>query len=148
MFFNRAWAKRLLPVIALGAAALYQYYFDQPTNPGRQPPAVGQTADGETETWRAGEWVVIRAKVRRLLSDDQDGSRHQRFIIELPDQSTLLVAHNIDLAERVPVSVGDDIKLRGQYEPNERGGVVHWTHHDPGGRANAGWIEHRNQRYQ
>ena len=70
-----------------------------------------------------------------MLSDDSDGSRHQRFVLQLSDRSTLLIAHNIDLADRVPVGMGDRIKFRGMYEWNELGGLVHWTHHDPLGVA-------------
>jgi hypothetical protein len=137
-----------MPVLVLVAVALYQYYQDQPTGTTPQPADSRQSEYRETRSWHAGEWIVIQGQVRRLLSDDQEGSSHQRFIVELPDRRTLLVAHNIDLAERVPVSVGDTIRLRGQFEPNERGGVVHWTHHDPGGSTSAGWIEYRNRRYQ
>ena len=39
--------------------------------------------------------------VTSILSDDLDGSRHQRFIIELKSKQTLLIAHNIDLAPRI-----------------------------------------------
>jgi hypothetical protein len=43
--------------------------------------------------------------VVKLLPDDNDGSRHQRFIVRLNSGQTLLVAHNVDLAPRVE-SVG------------------------------------------
>ena len=35
--------------------------------------------------------------VTKMLPDDAEGSRHQRFIIALGSGQTLLVAHNIDL---------------------------------------------------
>lgn len=85
--------------------------------------------------------VTLDATVDKVLSDDRDGSRHQRFLIRLPVGPRLLVAHNIDLAERVPIEPGTRLRLRGQYEWNERGGVLHWTHHDPDGRHPGGWIE-------
>lgn len=85
--------------------------------------------------------------MRRLLADDNDGSRHQRFVLQLKDRSTLLIAHNIDLAERVPVGMGDRIKFRGMYEWNELGGLVHWTHHDPLGVEDGGWIRFRRKTY-
>ncbi len=39
--------------------------------------------------------------VRRILPDDNAGSRHQRFILELSGGHTILVSHNIDLANRL-----------------------------------------------
>lgn len=80
--------------------------------------------------------------VTRLLSDDMEGGRHQRFVLRLASGQTLLIAHNIDIAPRLaPLSVGDVIEFRGQYAWNDQGGVVHWTHHDPSGRHPAGWLK-------
>jgi hypothetical protein len=81
------------------------------------------------------------------LSDDNDDSCHQRFIIDIGDRQTLLIAHNIDLAERVPVGMGDRVYIRGMYEWNDLGGLVHWTHHDPQGIEDGGWVRYRNKKY-
>ncbi|MGH0032174.1 MAG: DUF3465 domain-containing protein [Myxococcota bacterium] len=97
---------------------------------------------------RSDLWVELAGTVEKKLRDDRDGSRHQKFILRLASGRTLLVAHNIDLADRVPLARGDTVLLRGEYEWNERGGVVHWTHHDPEGRREGGWIEHGGQRYE
>jgi ABC-type glycerol-3-phosphate transport system substrate-binding protein len=87
--------------------------------------------------------------VESVLEDDTEGSRHQRFIVRLGSGQTLLVAHNIDIAPRVRgLEVGDTVSFKGEYEWNEQGGVVHWTHHDPDGSHPAGWIEHEGRRYQ
>ncbi len=94
-----------------------------------------------------GEWVEGSGFVRRLLSDDDDGSRHQRIIIQIPGGKTLLIAHNIDLAERVPVGLGDRLYYRGLYEWNDLGGLVHWTHHDPMGEEDGGWLRYRRKVY-
>jgi hypothetical protein len=99
--------------------------------------------------WRAGQQVSGTGTVERVLSDDNDGSRHQRFILRLSSGRTLLIAHNIDLAPRVSsLSEGDTVSFYGEYEPNDKGGVIHWTHHDPQGRHTDGWLEHKGQRYQ
>ena len=88
-------------------------------------------------------------RVVSILSDDNDGSRHQRFIVRLNSGQTLLVAHNINLAPRInSLTEGDAIRFYGQYEWNEKGGVIHWTHNDPSGSHVAGWIEHNGKRYQ
>ena len=96
----------------------------------------------------SGTWIEDTGFVRRLLSDDNDGSRHQRFIVEIRGSGTLLIAHNIDLAQRVPIGMGDRVRFRGMYEYNDLGGLVHWTHHDPLGVEDGGWIRFRRKTYQ
>lgn len=79
--------------------------------------------------------------VSRLLSDDTVGDRHQRFILTLSNGQTLLVAHNIDIAARVPgVALGKTVAFKGVYEWNAQGGTVHWTHVDPSGSHAPGWL--------
>lgn len=93
--------------------------------------------------------VLVSGQVTSVLSDDNNGSRHQRFIIRLANGQTLLVAHNIDLAPRVSgLQIGDTVYIHGEYEWNDRGGVIHWTHHDPNGQHPGGWIDHNGQRFQ
>ena len=98
-------------------------------------------------TQTSGEMVHIQGPVQRILRDDNEGSRHQRFIVEL-EQQTILIAHNIDLAQRVPVAVGDTVEVFGQYEWNELGGVIHWTHADPDGDHVGGWIAFEGERFE
>lgn len=87
--------------------------------------------------------------VKRILSDDSDGSRHQRFILELGSGQTLLIAHNVDVAPRIPrLRKGDKVAFRGEYEWNPKGGAIHWTHHDPDGRHPSGWLKHRGKTYR
>ena len=91
-----------------------------------------------------GQGTVIR-----ILADDNDGSRHQRFILQLGSGQTLLVAHNADLAPPIAgLSVGDTVAFNGVYEWNAQGGVIHWTHRDPQGVHVAGWIKHGGSTYQ
>ena len=98
---------------------------------------------------RSGLLVGVDARVERMLPDDDDGDRHQRFIVRLAGSDhTVLVAHNIDLAPRVPLKKGDEVSILGEYEPNDVGGVVHWTHHDPAGRHPDGWIRHAGKTYK
>lgn len=96
----------------------------------------------------SGFMVTVDARVTKLLPDDLKGSKHQRFLILVGEEHSVLVAHNIDLANRVPLERGDSVRIRGQFEWNEKGGVLHWTHHDPGGRHPGGWIEHAGRRVE
>lgn len=101
------------------------------------------------ESHKSDVQVQGRGTVVRLLPDDNEGSRHQKFILKLANRLTLLVAHNIDLAPRISnVSVGDSVEFYGEYEWNSKGGVIHWTHHDPQGVHTSGWIKHGGRVYQ
>jgi len=91
-----------------------------------------------------GSGVVIK-----MLADDLVGDRHQRFILKLASGQTLLMSHNIDLAPKIlNLSVNDAINFFGEYEWNDKGGVVHWTHDDPAGIHENGWLLHQGVYYQ
>jgi hypothetical protein len=98
---------------------------------------------------RSDVQVLGEGRVVKVLPDDTRGSRHQRFILELDSGQTVLVAHNIDLAPRIDgLARGDEVRFHGEYEWNDRGGVLHWTHHDPRGAHIGGWLEHRGRRFE
>jgi Protein of unknown function (DUF3465) len=103
------------------------------------------------EAWETGvsEFKIrCSGEVVLILSDDMDGSRHQRFIIQLATGQTLLVAHNIDLAPRVPrLKVGDRLTVRGEYIWNEEGGIMHFTHRNSLGFGFHGWIRKKGKVY-
>ena len=85
----------------------------------------------------------------RILPDDVNGAHHQRFILKLASGQTLLITHNIDIAQRIDaLYVGDIVRFKGEYVWNEKGGMIHWTHHDPQGRHVAGWIVHNGKTYE
>lgn len=92
--------------------------------------------------------VTILAPVYKLLPDDLKGKRHQRFLIKLANQTTVLVAHNIDLAPRVPCKRGDLLELSGEYIWNEKGGVLHYTHRSTSIRHQGGFIKFAGVTYQ
>ncbi|MFO1408512.1 MAG: DUF3465 domain-containing protein [Steroidobacteraceae bacterium] len=142
----------LLLVLLLGRGALNG-------GPAGAPPATGAdvasaSADGGAVSRAyadraSGVEVSGAGVVVKVLPDDVDGSPHQRFLLELPGGPTVLVAHNIDLAPRVPgLAAGDAVEFHGVYEWNPKGGVIHWTHGDPGGRHEAGWLRVDGQTYQ
>lgn len=88
-------------------------------------------------------------RVKAVLADDNEGSRHQKFILGLDNGLTVLVAHNIDLAPRIKnIQKGDTVEFYGEYEYTEKGGVIHWTHHDPQNRHVGGWLKHEGEIYQ
>lgn len=101
-------------------------------------------ASGASDIQVEGEGTVIR-----VLPDDLKGPRHQRFIVRLASGQTLLVTHNIDIAPRIDgLKVGDSVRFNGEYVWNKKGGVIHWTHHDPQGRHVAGWLKHNGKTFK
>jgi hypothetical protein len=57
------------------------------------------------------------------------------------DGLTVLVAHDIDIAPRLDgLRVGDRVDFHGEYVWSDLGGTVHWTHHDPSGGHEDGWL--------
>lgn len=90
---------------------------------------------------RSGVEVQGTGVVSRILPDDDQGSRHQKFLLMTPSGISILIAHNIDIAPRLDgLSVGDRVDFLGDYEWSDKGGTVHWTHHDPSGRHQNGWL--------
>lgn len=141
--------KRLLILVFLAAGVYYGYQ----NSPGTASSSTADNSDAVIarafEQRLESYQVQGSGTVERTLSDDNDGSRHQRFVLRLASGHTLMVAHNIDLAPRIPsLRSGDTVRFFGEYEWNPRGGVIHWTHHDPRGRHVAGWLEHNGRRYQ
>lgn len=101
-----------------------------------------QQRQSDIQVQGAGEVIAI-------LKDDNEGSRHQKFILELNNGHTVLVAHNIDLAPRISnIQKGDMVEFFGEYEYSEKGGVIHWTHHDPSRKHVDGWLKHQGRTYQ
>ncbi len=129
--------------------ALIAYARRDNPSPARVPAGIDATAPetpGAFDRRADNTQVEGRASVVKLLPDDNEGSRHQRFIIRLASGQTILISHNTDLAPRVvALRPGDEITFSGEYEWNDKGGVVHWTHRDPDNRHQAGWIRHNGQ---
>lgn len=98
---------------------------------------------------RSGVQVTAQGTVVRLLADDSGPTgAHQRFIVRLAAASqTVLVTNNVDVGERVPLAIGDDVLVHGEYIWNAEGGLIHFTHHDPDRSHEDGWIEWRGVRY-
>lgn len=100
-------------------------------------------ADGKSDVW-----VEADATVEKLLADDIDGSRHQKFIARIGRDLTVLFAHNIDVAPRVPLQPGDVIAFRGEYVWKDKGGTIHWTHKSSDPRKRGGWIKFLSKTYE
>lgn len=142
--------KKVTTLIIIVVLALYAWEYlglgEQTGFPGTNATTVlaQAYADRQSDIQVRGAGSVLK-----VLPDDNDGSRHQRFILDVGAGQTVLVAHNIDLAPRISsLSTGDSVEFFGEYEWNSKGGVIHWTHHDPQGRHVSGWLKHQGRTYQ
>ncbi|ENU91832.1 hypothetical protein F971_02925 [Acinetobacter vivianii] len=98
---------------------------------------------------RSNVQVQAQGTVKAILPDDNEGSRHQKMILKLDNGLTVLIAHNIDLAPRIEgLKKGDIVEFYGEYEYSQKGGVIHWTHHDPRGKHIDGWLKYQGKMYQ
>lgn len=142
----------ILAAVYVGHSSLHR----QTEPPANRPGSPATNSKGSVDELRSafderrsGVQVTGEGAVSKLLLDDNDGSRHQRFLLMLLSGQTVLVAHNIDLAPRiVSLRKGDSVAFNGVYEWNAKGGVIHWTHHDPDGHHEAGWLKHGGRIYQ
>lgn len=146
--------RSVLALCALGIAAVAYFaprrseYFDADwTVEATHSSGVDARLLDAIRTHASEVWVETDAQVVKLLPDDKDGDAHQRFLVDV-DGHSLLVAHNIDLAPRVPIAAGDALRLRARYAWNDKGGVLHWTHRDPRHPNEGGWIRRGTEVYE
>jgi hypothetical protein len=150
--------KKLSLLAAALFAALAYFSGQHSTTSNQSAPAISeQGADMAADAIIADAFanhksdlqVTGEGLVAKVLPDDKNGSKHQKFLLKLSTGQTLLVAHNIDLAPRVEsLRAGEPIQFSGEYEWSAKGGVLHWTHRDPRGSHVAGWLKYRGQTYQ
>lgn len=150
--------KKFIVVLAIGL--LIYTFLDKKMGGGAAPPVatapntsqeVGSEASVERFFAQKMSNVQVggRGRVVKILADDVQGRKHQKFILQLASGHTLLIVHNIDIAPRIEaLRKGDSVDFSGEYEWNDKGGLVHWTHHDPKGRHTGGWLDHQEKRYQ
>lgn len=100
--------------------------------------------NGQSNVQIHGSGVVVK-----VLPDDRKGLQHQKFILQTSINHTVLVAHNISVAERLPdLTKGDIVDFYGEYEWTQQGGVIHWTHRDTEAQHVNGWLKYNGKTYQ
>lgn len=107
----------------------------------------GEVLQAQESHARRKELTLV-APVYKLLPDDTRGIPHERFLLRLANGSSVLVAHDTARAARVPVSPGDVVTIHGEYIWNDKGGVIHWTHHSDTPHHPGGWIILNGQKYE
>ena len=145
---KRTAAKQLLRyffILILLIAALYlkkDYFWSEPASGAISVETAHSRQQSEVQ-------VVGSGRIAVLLADDTKGTRHQKFIVRVNESLTVLISHNIDLAPRInDLRKGEHIEFSGEYIYNTKGGLVHWTHHDPNNRHAGGWLQYQGRTYQ
>ncbi len=94
--------------------------------------------------------VVADGSVTRVLGV-QPGrvSPHEGFLLRLASGCSLIVRveANTDFTGSIPLAAGSSVLVKGEYEYYPLGGVIHWTHRDPRGRHEGGYIQTGGQIY-
>jgi hypothetical protein len=111
--------------------------------------AAGNAAvDQAYQQHRSQVEVTVDGRVARAFPDRVGPSgRHQVFLVRLPSGLTVEIENNIDIAPRAPIQDGDRVMIHGEYIWRPAGGLIHFTHHDPRGRHEGGWIMVGGKRY-
>ncbi len=93
---------------------------------------------------RSGVEVVAQGRVTRVLGVQAGrSSPHEGFLLRLDSGCALVVRVevNTDFTGTIPLSIGQRVLVKGDYEYYSRGGVIHWTHRDPRGRHENGYVD-------
>jgi hypothetical protein len=139
----------LLCILLLCILFLFAFNFYKNTSAPITGNNGGKTIEHAFENRTSNIQLTGIGTITKLLPDDTKGTKHQRFIVRISPKVTVLIAHNIDLAPRINnIGQGDTLSFYGEYEWNNRGGVIHWTHRDPGKRHIDGWLKFRGKTYQ
>lgn len=144
----------VLPILlALGLIAAALWYVRtsrrlEPASDARRYTHVGCTsAAAQFAHHASGAWLTVSGGVQRVLPDSSGRLRHQRFILGCGTGFTVLIVNDVSIGTRAPVAPGEAVVVRGQYEWDPQGGLLHFTHHAQGG-GTGGWILLGSQVYQ
>ncbi len=111
--------------------------------------ATAQTPDdaavcGAYSAQRSAVEVVAQGTVTRIFGVQAGrSSPHEGFLFRLDSGCALVVRveANTDFTGAIPLSIGESVLVKGEYEYSSLGGVVHWTHRDPRGRHENGYVD-------
>ncbi|HLI94920.1 MAG TPA: DUF3465 domain-containing protein [Candidatus Baltobacteraceae bacterium] len=92
------------------------------------------------------EVYIPDATVVRVLGERAGRSgEHEGFVIRANGQ-TFRVEDNVGITGPIPLQRGNVVSLLGQLECDDD--VIHWTHHDPSGRHQSGYIKVNGTLYE
>ena len=90
---------------------------------------------------------AVVTDVPREYYGNRTHAMHEYFHV-LSQGKRLEVVQNLRCSPQVPVHPGDGVTLHGELVPDgSHGPLMHWTHHDPSGRHEDGWVIDEGKRY-
>jgi Protein of unknown function (DUF3465) len=108
------------------------------------------------DAWRNQQTKIevgAAGSVARVLGSRRGPSgEHEGFLLHLRGAAghglTVRVEDNEDITGPIPLHAGDDVTVRGEYIYDPRGGIIHYTHHDPRFRHAGGYVKIGDKIYQ
>lgn len=91
---------------------------------------------------QAANMVVVK-----VLPEDNQGLRHQKWVVKLSSGKTVTAVYNTSMCEEVPVQVGDVVGLGGHFLWTNQGPIIHWLHKDPKRNRPDGYVELAGKKY-
>jgi hypothetical protein len=86
-------------------------------------------------------------KVVALLKDDSSGLPHQKFNVVTSTGVKVLCVYNLDQGQRIPLKIGDEVGLGGEFKWTNVGPLMHWLHEDSSNKRPDGYVELAGRRY-
>jgi len=128
--------------VALAATSACSGHPEQPDN--ARICAAYASAQSGVEVIGTGLVVAV------LGTSNGPSGEHEGFVLKLTGDCDLAVRveTNVDITGPVPLHAGETVVVKGQFEDDTSGGVIHWTHHDPSGRHITGYVEAAGKYYQ
>lgn len=95
----------------------------------------------------SGQWITVAGRFDRRYPDANGRLTHQRFVMSCANGLHLLVVNDVSIGMRVPFVRLARVVVRGQYEWDSQGGLLHFTHRSDSGGV-GGWILVKSHIYQ
>jgi hypothetical protein len=99
----------------------------------------------------SGSEVTVEGNVVRVFATTSGAQgAHEQFVVAVKAgnaEQDILVADNVTIGRAAPIRRGDDVIVRGELAIDPTGPVIHWTHHEPRGRHESGFVRVNGQMY-
>ena len=144
--YHRAQTLRYLAAVAtLALAGCIDVGYGVSNGPPNKDVCAAYTAQSPKEEVRADGTVARILGLRRGPS-----GTHEGFLMKLSSgcDLTIRVETNTDLTGPVPLHRGEHVVVKGEYVYYSLGGVLHWTHRDPRGHHEGGFVYANGKTYE